>query len=96
MTKLLLEIVTSQKHAGFKQIDAPLRHVFVTNNGFKMVDHVYSFSRIQERPLELFQNLEERGFLDAFLEHVKVLDPDYTCGLDKNTDSITMRKHNWR
>ena len=40
-----------------------------------MVDHVYSFSRIQERPLELFQNLHERGFLDAFLEHVKVLDP---------------------
>jgi RIO-like serine/threonine protein kinase len=76
VTKLLLEIVTSQKHAGFKQIDAPLRHVFVTNNGFKMVDHVYSFSRIQERPLELFQNLHERGFLDAFLEQVKVLDPD--------------------
>ncbi len=75
VTKLLLEIVTSQKHAGFKQIDAPLRHVFVTNNGFKMVDHVYSFSRIQERPLELFQNLHERGFLDAFLEQVKVLDP---------------------
>jgi RIO-like serine/threonine protein kinase len=75
VTKLLLEILTSQKQAGFKQIDAPLRHVFVTNSGFKMVDHVYSFSRIQERPLELFQNLHERGFLDAFLEQVKVLDP---------------------
>ena len=75
VTKLLLEIVTSQKQAGFKQIDAPLRHVFVTNSGFKMVDHVYSYSRIQTRPLELFQNLHERGFLDAFLEQVKVLDP---------------------
>jgi predicted Ser/Thr protein kinase len=75
VTKLLLEIVTSQKQAGFKQIDAPLRHVFVTNTGFKMVDHVYSYSRLQERPLELFQNLHERGFLAAFLEQVKMLDP---------------------
>ena len=75
VTKLLLEIVTSQKQAGFKQIDAPLRHVFVTNTGFKMVDHVYSYSRLQERPLELFQNLHERGFLTAFLEQVKILDP---------------------
>jgi predicted Ser/Thr protein kinase len=76
VTKLLLDILTSQKQAGFKQIDAPLRHVFVTNNGFKMVDHVYSYSRLQERPLELFQNLHERGFLADFLEQIKVLDPD--------------------
>jgi predicted Ser/Thr protein kinase len=75
VTKLLLEILTSQKQAGFKQIDAPLRHVFVTNSGFKMVDHVYSFSRLQERPLELFQNLHERGFLADFLEQIKILDP---------------------
>ncbi|MFJ5759029.1 hypothetical protein ACIQAA_07780 [Neobacillus sp. NPDC093182] len=75
VTKLLLDILTSQKQAGFKQIDAPLRHVFVTKTGFKMVDHVYSFSRLQERPLELFQNLHERGFLAAFLEQVKLLDP---------------------
>ncbi len=75
VTKLLLDILTSQKQKGFKQIDAPLRHVFVTNNGFKMVDHVYSYSRLQERPLELFQNLHERGFLAEFLEQVKVLDP---------------------
>lgn len=75
VSKLLLDILTSQKQAGFKQIDAPLRHVFVTNSGFKMVDHVYSFSRQQERPLELFQNMHERGFLAAFLEHVRLLDP---------------------
>lgn len=74
VTKLLLDILTSQKQAGFKKIDAPLRHVFVTNNGFKMVDHVFSFSQLQERPLELFQNLHERGFLDAFLEQIKLLD----------------------
>jgi predicted Ser/Thr protein kinase len=75
VTKLLLDILTSQKQAGFKQIDAPLRHVFVTNTGFKMVDHVYSFSRLQERPLELFQNLHERGFLAEFLEQIRLLDP---------------------
>ena len=75
VTKLLLDILTSQKQAGFKQIDAPLRHVFVTNTGFKMVDHVYSFSRLQERPLELFHNLHERGFLAEFLEQIRLLDP---------------------
>lgn len=76
VTKQLLNILKSQKQAGFKQIDAPLRHVFVTKNGFKMVDHVYSFSRIQKRPLELFQNLHERGFLKEFLEQVNDLDPN--------------------
>ena len=41
-----------------------------------MVDHVYSFSRQQERPLELFQNMHERNFFDSFLEQVKVMDPE--------------------
>ena len=61
--------------SGFKQIDAPLRHIIVTNNGFKLVDHVYSFSREQDRPLELFKDLHERNFLDSFLEQVKSIDP---------------------
>lgn len=75
ISRRLLDILTMMKQSGFKQIDAPLRHIFVTNNGFKMVDHVYSFTRLQDRPLELFQNLHERGFLDTFLEHVKMMDP---------------------
>lgn len=75
ISRRLLDILTTQKNSGFKQIDAPLRHIIVTNKGFKMVDHVYSFSREQERPLELFQNLYERGFLDTFLEHVKSMNP---------------------
>ena len=41
--------------SGFKQIDAPLRHIIITKNGFKLVDHVYSFSREQNKPLELFE-----------------------------------------
>lgn len=76
ITRRLLDILTTQKQSGFKQIDAPLRHIIITNKGFKMVDHVYSFSRKQERPLELFQNLYERGFLDSFLEQVKAMDPN--------------------
>jgi len=75
ITRKLLDILTTQKKSGFKQIDAPLRHIIVTNTGFKMVDHVFSFSRVQERPLELFQNLHERKFLDTFLEQVKTIDP---------------------
>ncbi|EKN62404.1 hypothetical protein BABA_26086 [Neobacillus bataviensis LMG 21833] len=76
ITRQLLDILTTMKQSGFKQIDTPLRHIIVTNTGFKMVDHVYSFSREQDRPLELFQNLHERNFLDSFLEQVKILDPD--------------------
>ncbi|WP_404332388.1 hypothetical protein [Mesobacillus maritimus] len=75
ITRRLLNILLTMKEAGFKQIDAPLRHIFVTNQGFKLVDHVYSFSREQDRPIELFQNLHERGFLDTFLEHVNKIDP---------------------
>ena len=75
ITKQLLSILTTMERSGFKQIDAPLRHIIVTNNGFKLVDHVYSFSREQDRPLELFKDLHERNFLDTFLEQVKSIDP---------------------
>ncbi|GAM15534.1 hypothetical protein [Mesobacillus selenatarsenatis] len=74
ITKRLLDILKTMKKAGFKQIDAPLRHIFLTNQGFKFVDHVYSYTRVQDRPLELFQNLHERGFLESFLEQVRALD----------------------
>jgi RIO-like serine/threonine protein kinase len=76
VTRLLLDIVTAMKKSGFKQIDAPLRHIFVTNQGFKFVDHVYSYTRVQERPLELFKDLHIRNFLDEFLDQVKVMDPE--------------------
>ncbi|WP_179107236.1 hypothetical protein [Sediminibacillus massiliensis] len=75
ITKRIMDILTAQIEAGFKLIDAPLRHVFVTADGFKMVDHVYSNTREQNRPLELFQNLHERNFLDAFLNQIKELHP---------------------
>ncbi|MDR4888082.1 hypothetical protein RGU12_11030 [Fredinandcohnia sp. QZ13] len=74
VTRNLLDILTQQKREGFKKIDAPLRHIIITKNGFKMVDHVYSFTHDQNRPLELFQDLHERGFLEAFLEQMKRLD----------------------
>jgi len=75
ITRRLLDILTTMKKTGFKQIDAPLRHIFVTNQGFKFIDHVYSFSRAQDRPLELFHNLHERDFLTPFLEQVNAMDP---------------------
>ncbi|MDP1420457.1 hypothetical protein Q8G35_19250 [Peribacillus simplex] len=75
ITKRLLYILKTMEKSGFKQIDAPLRHIIITRNGFKLVDHVYSFSREQKRPLELFKDLRERNFLDSFLEQVKAIDP---------------------
>lgn len=76
ITRRLLYILKTMEKSGFKQIDAPLRHIIITNNGFKLVDHVYSFSREQKRPLELFKDLRERNFLDSFLEQVQAIDPD--------------------
>ncbi|WP_241654731.1 hypothetical protein [Sporolactobacillus shoreae] len=76
ITRQLLDILKKMKQSGFKQIDAPLRHVFITKDGFKMIDHVYSYSHDQAQPLELFENLRERNFLDSFLEQVKVMDPE--------------------
>ncbi|WP_211340598.1 hypothetical protein [Mesobacillus subterraneus] len=75
VTTRLLKILKTMRKSGFKKIDAPLRHIIVTNQGFKLVDHVYSFSKRQDRPLELFRNLHERNFLDTFLDQVKALDP---------------------
>ena len=76
ITRRLLYILKTMEKSGFKQIDAPLRHIIITRNGFKLVDHVYSFSREQNRPLELFKDLRERNFLDSFLEQVQAIDPD--------------------
>lgn len=76
ITRRLLYILKTMEKSGFKQIDAPLRHIIITRNGFKLVDHVYSFSREQQRPLELFKDLRERNFLDSFLEQVREIDPD--------------------
>lgn len=84
ITKELLNILTTMKRSGFTQIDAPLRHVIITRDGFKMVDHVYSFTRNQVRPLELFKDLHIRGFLDAFLEQVKGLAPRLHAAWTKN------------
>lgn len=67
----LYDMLKSMKQSGFKQIDAPLRHIIVTPQGFKLLDHVYSFSRKQEKPIELFENLEKLNFLESFLEYVK-------------------------
>lgn len=75
ITRRLLTILKTMKKSGFRQIDAPLRHIIITSNGFKLVDHVYSFTREQDRPLELFKDLRERNFLDSFLEQVYILDP---------------------
>jgi predicted Ser/Thr protein kinase len=76
ITRRLLYILKTMEKSGFKQIDAPLRHIIITRNGFKLVDHVYSFSREQKRPLVLFKDLRERNFLDSFLEQVREIDPD--------------------
>jgi predicted Ser/Thr protein kinase len=76
ITRRLLDLLIAMKKSGFSQIDAPLRHIIITHSGFKLIDHVYSFTRVQERPLELFQNLHERGFLHSFLEQVKTMNPD--------------------
>lgn len=74
ITRKLLDILISMKKAGFTKIDAPLRHIFITHDGFKFIDHVFSYTHEQSRPLELFKNLNERGFLDQFLSQVEKLD----------------------
>ncbi|WP_198508918.1 hypothetical protein [Bacillus sp. FJAT-44742] len=75
ISKKLLDMLVTMKNNGFKQIDAPLRHIIITKDGFKLIDHVYSFQREQSKPLELFENLSERKFLSDFIDHVKELDP---------------------
>ena len=75
ITRELLAILKTMKESGFKRIDAPLRHVIITRNGFKLVDHVYSFTNTQTKPFKLFEDLQEKQFLDTFLEQVKEIDP---------------------
>ncbi|WP_199228145.1 protein kinase family protein [Salipaludibacillus keqinensis] len=74
ITRQILEMLKTMKDEGFKLIDAPLRHTILTINGLKLIDHVYSFTREQERPLELFKDLSLLNYLDPFLEQVKSMD----------------------
>ncbi|WP_018921457.1 hypothetical protein [Salsuginibacillus kocurii] len=76
VTRQLLDILKTMEERGFKQIDAPLRHTIITKEGYKLIDHVYSFSREQDRPLELFDDLHQLDYLDAFLEQVQAIDPE--------------------
>ncbi|MFE4811634.1 hypothetical protein ACFQ9Y_10780 [Peribacillus simplex] len=94
ITRRLLYILKTMEKSGFKQIDAPLRHIIITRNGFKLVDHVYSFSREQKRPLELFKDLRERNFLDSFLEQVKAIDPDTYAEWTKTPIPLTENDNN--
>ncbi|MDZ5473676.1 hypothetical protein SM124_18320 [Bacillus sp. 31A1R] len=74
ITRHLLKLLKTMKAHGFKQVDSPLRHTILTVDGLKLIDHVYSFTREQDRPLEMFKDLHLLNFLDSFLEQVKVLD----------------------
>ncbi|WNF37194.1 hypothetical protein RJD24_01680 [Bacillaceae bacterium IKA-2] len=75
LTRQILEMLKTMKAEGFKLIDAPLRHTILTIDGLKLIDHVYSFTREQDRPLELFKDLKLLNYLDEFLAQVKALDP---------------------
>ena len=94
ITRRLLYILKIMEKSGFKQIDAPLRHIIITRNGFKLVDHVYSFSREQKRPLELFKDLRERNFLDSFLEQVNAIDPGTYAEWTKTPIPLTENDNN--
>ncbi|WP_108670740.1 hypothetical protein [Peribacillus acanthi] len=86
----LFTILTGMEKNGFKQIDAPLRHIIITNDGFKLLDHVYSFTRVQGKPLELFDDLQQLNFLDSFLDYIKETDPKaYERWLPDSTTTIS-------
>ncbi|WP_163103335.1 hypothetical protein [Peribacillus alkalitolerans] len=74
ISKQLYNILTQMENNRFKQIDAPLRHIIITNDGFKLLDHVFSFTLEKRKPIELFENLQQLNFLDSFLEFVKETD----------------------
>ena len=57
------------ERSGFKQIDAPLRHIIVTNNGFKLVDHVFTLFHVNKTGLwNYLKTFHERNFLDTFFK----------------------------
>jgi len=76
ITKELVFILKEMKRIGFTSVDLSLRHVIMTENGFKLVDHVHSFSgKAAPKPLKLFSDLSRWGVLVNFLQQVKEIDP---------------------
>ncbi|WHY85628.1 hypothetical protein QNH39_23950 [Neobacillus novalis] len=69
--KTQLPLVTSFCGRDATLADQPADYL---DNMKLLFDHVSSFSREQDRPLELFKDLRERGFLDSFLKQVKAID----------------------
>jgi len=76
MSKELYFMLIEMKRTGFTRVDLPPRHVIMTENGLKLVDHVNSFTKIEPKPMRLFNELAKWGLLLKFLQQVKEIDPE--------------------
>ena len=60
---------------GFTRIDAKIRHIYVNDQGMlKVIDHVNSFRHHSSLPTMFFDDIDQLGLLDSFMNHAKNLD----------------------
>lgn len=77
MAKKLIIMLKGLKQAGYTMVDAPLRHIFVMDNGeIKVIDHVNAYKREHPAPVKLWRDLKKISLKDSFLMHVQRLEPE--------------------
>jgi predicted Ser/Thr protein kinase len=77
ITMKILFLFKEMKRLNFTRLDAKLRHIFLTNQEeLIVIDHANSFLKIDSVPRELFKDLNKFGLSSAFLEQVKIIDPE--------------------
>lgn len=78
ITKQLVHMKKEMKGIGFTNFDrCVIRHIFVDKNDvLKVVDHANSYDK-KPIPVRLLNTLTELGFIEHFLEQVKIMDFEF-------------------
>ncbi|MEW5553460.1 AarF/UbiB family protein [Peribacillus frigoritolerans] len=77
ITQKILSLIQEMKRLNFVRVDPKLKQVIVTREEeLRVIDHVFSYSKKKaDIPVGLLTGLSILGLLSAFLEQVKLIDP---------------------
>lgn len=74
----LIEIIDIFKELGYTRLDCRFSHIIITDGeNLKIIDPTRNMDKIAEYPRSMLNNLEQLGYKQKFLEHVRKVRPDY-------------------
>jgi RIO-like serine/threonine protein kinase len=78
LAEKLLHVIEEMERLNFPRVDFSLRHcLFDIEGNLKLIDLVNSFKVNRKVPTRLFKDLKRLGLLNAFLDYIRKLRPEY-------------------